>query len=172
MPRLDRAVVFEDVAQALGRTKASLGKGERVVLAEADDDGALALLGHAEVPAIEDGPVNVVAEGAQLTQDGGKRPPLVMADQVTDVLQEKPARALVLEDLHDPEEQGAAGIAEPLLLAADGERLAGEAGDEEVVGRNIGQLDLGDVAGGAFAEVRRIGLLGVGVPLGGEDTAR
>ena len=61
-------------------------------------------------------------------------------------------------------------VFEAVLLARDAERLAGEASAKYVMGWNVRDGHLANVAVRVFAKIRLIGDLGVFVPIGGEDT--
>src|SRR5437868_4451297 len=105
-----------------------------------------------------------------------------MAYQVLDVLQQEGRRLLLGDDpLHIEEKRALGGALESvrapervlLRHAGQAERLAGEARKEDVVVRDVGCIDLRDVAGDpvVFAEVLDVCLLRVSIPFTREYAA-
>ena len=174
---------MKDVAHA--RPGREVGQGQRIEAeshraAKAHHEDALAVLGH-EVLGVEDAVVHVVAQllFEHLANDL-EGVALVVAFQVLNVLKQDGVRPVVLDDARHVKEKGAlrlagkaVGFPQRVLLghAGNRERLAREASQQDVVARDVGRLDLGDVALDrmVLAEARDVGLLGELVPFAGPD---
>lgn len=128
-------------------------------------------------------PVDVIAQ--LLLQDIADHPEgvaLVVVHQVFDILQEKRLRPMMADNLGQPEEQRALGIAgeavwpvQRILLghARDGKRLTREARQQHVMRGDVLNNDIIDVGGNLMlvTKVGAVGLLAVFVALAGEHTA-
>src|SRR5690606_12637108 len=87
-----------------------VGEAEALILAEADDENSLAMLGR-PVAAVDDTEVDRIAEFfGQDVLDGLEGLALVMADEVADVLEQEGRRAMVGDDARDIIEQRALGL--------------------------------------------------------------
>lgn len=113
----------------------------------------------------------MVAELGEYPKDSGKGFTLVVGGELLNVFKENVRGAMVLEDACNIEEERATGVVKALHLAHDGEGLAWEPGEEEVVRRDVLSFYLSDVAAGSDTEVVGVGALRFGVPLGGKDAA-
>ena len=98
----------------------------------------------------------------------------VVAQEVLDVFKDEGLGLVVLDYAGDFEEQVALLLVFKAMLAAeaelfrdarDAERLARESTAEDVVGQNVSDCDLVNIAGWCFAEVGGIGALGWLVPV-------
>ena len=84
--------------------------GERNIFTEADNDDAFPML-RAEMTSVDDLVPDVITEVIlQYVDDGCECAPLVMADEVFDVLQQECLWALCLDDAGDIEKQGSLGL--------------------------------------------------------------
>ena len=158
-----------------------IGKIEAGGLAKANEENALAVLGD-EMSGIDDAGLDAVAEFLpEGVADDTEGIALIVADEVLDVLQKEGLGALCGDDAGYIEKESplggaleAVGAPESVFLAdaGEGEGLAGEAADENImVGDRVG-VDLGDIADeGIFFEavVSDVGFFCVGVPLAGEN---
>lgn len=117
----------------------------------------------------------------QSAPDHLKRPTLVMALQVLDVLQHESCRAVVHQDAQHVEKQRTLGFIEEAVRASkrvllgytsDREWLARETGHKNIVIRDILWVYLTDISRdwAIVREVGMIGLLGETVPFRCEDT--
>ena len=113
----------------------------------------------------------MVTELGEYPKDSGKGFTLVVGGELLNVFKENVRGAMVLEDACNIEEERAAGVVKALHFAHDGEGLAWEPGEEEVVRRDVLSFYLSDIAAGSDTEVVGVGALRFGVPLGGEDAA-
>lgn len=120
---------------------------------------------------VEDSVAAVVAELGENPKDSGKSFTLVVGGELLNVFKENVRGAVVLEDSCNIEEERAAGVVKALHLAHDGEGLAWETREEEVVRRDALSVYFSDVAAGSDTKVVGVGTLRFGVPLGGEDAA-
>ena len=147
--------------------------------AEADDEDAFAML-RDEVCAVNDAPMNVVTQLlGQCAADNFKGAALVMRLQVLYIFQQEGARALGRDDARHVEEQRPLGFtgeavcfAKRIFLrdAGNRKRLTGKTGQLYVVVRNLGSVNLGNVAVDQMPvpEIVGIGFLCIAVPLAGE----
>lgn len=120
---------------------------------------------------VEDCVAAVVAELCEYPKDSGEGFTHVVGGELLNVFKENVRGAMVLEDACNIEEERAAGVVKALHLAHDGEGLAGEPSDEDVVRRDVLSIYFSDVAAGSGTKVVGVGTLRFGVPLGGEDAA-
>lgn len=146
---------------------------------DSDDEDTFSML-REEPLGIDDLPRDVVAKLLdQRTADHLEGPTPIVRGKILHVLEHERLRLLCGDDPLDVEEKRALGLAFETMLPAkrvllgdpgDRERLAGEAGQQDVVVGNLLNGDLGDVAvDGVIAEIRPVGDLGILVPLGGKD---
>src|ERR1039458_4127593 len=150
---------------------------KRAPFLEADEKDAFAVL-RQHALRVNDGRVQMVAERVgERVVDDLKRPALVVAPEVLNVLQHKRGGLVALDDFRQREEQVAlllvvksVRLAEAQFFgdARDAERLAGKAGAKDVVGGNVRHRHGMDVAMRRVAEIGGVGLLRVFVPVGGE----
>lgn len=120
---------------------------------------------------VEDSVAAVVAELGEYPKDSGKGFTLVVGGELFNVFKENVRGAVVLEDSCNIEKERAAGVVKALHLAHDGEGLAWETREEEVVRRDVLSVYFSDVAAGSDTKVVGVGTLRFGIPLGGEDAA-
>lgn len=113
----------------------------------------------------------MVTELGEYPKDSGKGFTLVVGGELLNVFKENVRGAMVLEDACNIEEERATGVVKALHLAHDGEGLAWETREEEVVRRDVLSIYFSDVAAGSDTKVVGVGTLRFGVPLGGEETA-
>ena len=81
-------------------------EAEIILLAEPDDENAFTLLRH-KCLRIDDLPVDLIPEFDKRAVDNLERPALVVIDQILDVLQQKGAGPVMLDNLRNIEEQRA-----------------------------------------------------------------
>ena len=139
---------------------------------QGDDVDALSVLGNAEVLAVENLRVNVVAELFQRLADHLERAAPIVVREPLDVLAEDHARLVLLADFRDVEVERAAApslvvVVEPHPPAGHGEGLARKSRQTDVeVGNRLLRFGKRDVAVDlrGFREIRRVGLLRRKVP--------
>ena len=166
MPRVRGG--FEEIGER-GHRRAALGPAEPVAGQRGDDQDALALVRQAEVERVEDAPFDGVAHRLQGGDHAGERAAPVDGGELADVLDDDGGGPLGGDDAGGFEEQVAARVGEALAVADDAERLAGQAGEQDVVvGDGIG-ADGGDVAMRAGPEIGFVDGAGVFVDVAGED---
>src|SRR5579884_2153656 len=149
---------------------------EPAELAKPGDENALAVL-RDKASRVDHAEADVVSQLLfKRRPDCFKRAPTIMAEQVTNVFQQKGRGAMLRNDARHLEKQRPlrpaqepVRAAERVLLryAGDRERLAGKAGEQHIVLRDVVLAHGADVAGDrvAIAEIRPVGTLRVDVPL-------
>jgi hypothetical protein len=167
-------ILFENVGDRLRRV-GGLGEGEGrtvEILAEGDDIDSLAVLGNAEVLAVENLRVHIVAQLFKRLADHLERAAPVVMREPLDVLAENHARLVLLADFRNVEEERAAApslvvVVESHAFAGHGEGLARESRQTDVeVGNRLLRFGKRDVAVDlrGFRKIGRVGLLRREVP--------
>ena len=110
----------------------------------------------------------------EVVPDGSERVSVIVSGEVLYVLEEEHLRSMMLGDLVDLEEEGAARVLEALLLAGDTEGLAGEASAQNVMCRDtvygfVRLGELGDITEGYLAKVHEVGTSCILVPFTREN---
>lgn len=149
-------------------------------IGESNDEDPLTMLRH-QAGGVDHAKTHVIAEFLrQRFQNHGEGFSLVVSLEMPNVFEEKSARALLGEDSSDVEKQRALGLvgetvaaSEAILFAHTGkaERLAGKAGDEDVVIGNVRCVDFRDVPGDSviIKIVSLVSLVCKPVPFAGEN---
>lgn len=111
-----------------------------------DNDDAFAVLGRAEIFAVEYLPFHAIPQFCKRGDDDSESSPAVMAEKTFDVFEDEILRALSVQDSGDVEEQSSPSLIETSSISRNAECLARETGSEEFeVGETI-RVDEGEVS--------------------------
>lgn len=175
-----RYVKIEDAGK-LRTFGGKFGKFKCTSRLEPDEENALPVLRY-HAPCIDYFPIDLIAEGVrQRVMDDLKRAPLVVPDEVLDILQNKRRRLVVIEDVRDGEEKVSLLLVLKTVLAAEAilfgyaceaERLARKTAAKDVELGYFGDSHGMNVTVRRLAKVGGIGLLAEFVPVAGEDAFR
>ena len=148
---------------------------------EPNQEDALAVLRH-HFLRVDHLPIDLIPEGVgQRVVNDLEGAALVVPDEVLHVLQHEGARLVVVENVGDGEEEVALFLVREAVLAAEAvllgdtreaKGLAGKTTAENVMGRDVFDIDLVDIACRFLAEVGGVGLPAEPVPVAGEDALR
>ena len=125
-----------------------------------------------EIQRVQNAVVDDVTKTAQGVENAGEGPPAIGRHEVADILQQKRRRAASVENADDLEKQASPVVAKPAATADDAERLAGKPCAKQVVIRNAGGENAGDVAMRVEAEIRGVDDAGSLVDLRGENALK